>query len=121
MTWGEGTRYVQTRFGKEEHILIAEKAFGGLLPKGTQVHHVDGNGENNRNDNLVICPNQKYHFLLHIRTRALEACGNPNWRKCAYCHKWDEPQNLYIWGDGHICHHRKCNTNAVRKYKLKKG
>ncbi len=37
-----------------QHILVAEKVLGKYLPEGAEVHHVDGNGKDNRNDNLVI-------------------------------------------------------------------
>ena len=110
--------YIRMHHGKEEHVLIAERAFGGPLPPGAQVHHVDGNPSNNRNDNLVICPDQIYHGLLHVRARALDACGNANWRKCTYCKKWDDPQNLYLWK--HVAHHRKCNSEASKRSKRRK-
>lgn len=54
-----------------EHILVAEKALSKPLPIGAQVHHVDKNGLNNKNNNLVICQDQAYHSLLHVRQRRL--------------------------------------------------
>lgn len=78
-----------------EHILVAEKVLGTSLPQGCVVHHLDGDGTNNRNDNLVICQDNNYHKLLHVRTRALKACGNPNWRKCRICKTYDNPEIMY--------------------------
>src|SRR5882672_6331482 len=57
-----------------EHVLVAEKALGKSLPKGAIIHHIDKNPSNNNPWNLVICPNQTYHNLIHQRMRALEAC-----------------------------------------------
>lgn len=73
----------------QEHVAIATKALGRPLPAAAIVHHADGNTLNNANDNLVICPNQAYHYLLHRRMHALDACGNPDWVKCKYCKTWD--------------------------------
>jgi hypothetical protein len=53
------------------HRIIAEEAIGHDLPKGAQVHHIDGNNSNNEHSNLVICPSQSYHLLLHKRTKEL--------------------------------------------------
>lgn len=91
-----------------EHVLIAEKALGRVLPEGVQVHHVDLDPANNAPSNLVLCPNQKYHRLLHRRTKAIESCGNPNFRKCVFCKQYDEPIMLYISPDERTVHHRRC-------------
>jgi hypothetical protein len=69
-----------------EHVLIAERALGKPLPVGAQVHHVDGDCTNNANSNLVICQDQAYHSLLHVRARVVRAGGNPdNELVCSAC------------------------------------
>lgn len=52
-----------------EHILVAERALGKKLPKGAVVHHINLDTHDNRGSNLVICPNEAYHRLLHRRMR----------------------------------------------------
>lgn len=79
------------------HIVIAETVLGKPLPKGALVHHFDGNGHNNEHTNLVVCPSQAYHMLLHVRQRALDQCGNANWIKCVRCGFYDDPQSLYLY------------------------
>ncbi len=56
---------------KAAHVVVAEKALGKSLPKGAVVHHIDRNKQNNKPTNLVVCPNQAYHLLLHKRMREL--------------------------------------------------
>jgi len=62
-----------------EHVRVAEKALGKPMPPGAVVHHIDENKQNNVSTNLVICPSSTYHQLIHVRMRALAACGNANW------------------------------------------
>ncbi len=97
-----------------EHVVVAEQALGKLLPKGTDVHHVDENRTNNANTNLVICQDRAYHKLLHRRTSALKACGNPNYRKCATCHQYDDPGNLVP--HGHAVQHLECRRSVNNAY-----
>ena len=68
-----------------EHILIVEKVLGKHLLRKYQVHHVDEDVGNNKNNNLVVCEDHGYHMLLHRRKRAFEACGHVDWRKCWIC------------------------------------
>ena len=100
------------------HVLIAEKALGKRLPKGSEVHHVDGSRTNDNNSNLVICQDRTYHKLLHMRTDALRETGNANFRKCPYCHNYDDPAKMKreIVGKSDRFIHRQC----VRKYRNRK-
>src|SRR5579862_7979123 len=72
--------------GRYAHVMVAERALGRRLPAGAVVHHVDGNPANNAAKNLVICPNQAYHLLLHARQRIVDAGGSPAQQKiCKTC------------------------------------
>lgn len=62
--------------GKRIHVLKAEAALGKPLPEHAQVHHVDLT--KSTESVLVICENDAYHKLLHVRTRIVKAGGNPN-------------------------------------------
>ena len=109
---------------QKEHVLIAAAALGKTLPQGAHVHHVDGNPLNNRNENLVICPDNAYHQLLHRRERALDACGHADWRKCHLCKRYDAPENLVVTprgAKGDRVYHNACNAKrSITLYHAKK-
>lgn len=110
--------YVRTSrkgVNKYGHLLLVESVLGKKLP--------DGNGMNNAHTNLVVCPTHEYHWLLHIRTRAYEATGDANWRKCVFCKQWDSPSNMYI-SDKYLhkqSFHRACHSEYQRNWKSKQG
>ena len=107
-----------------EHIFIAEKVLGKPLPPKAQIHHY---GAKDDNAKIVICQDLEYHKLLHIRTEALNSCGNANYRKCRICKKYDDPKNLYIkrslrangkkyWSIYHkSCQSKYCKENYIKR------
>lgn len=102
-----------------EHVLIAENILGRRLPKGAEIHHIDGNKRNNVPSNLIICPSRAYHMLLHMRERAFDACGNANWMRCYLCKEYDAPERLFKYvPKGRLTpysFHRRCQNEYARK------
>lgn len=91
------SQYIERRIAGRrvrEHVLVAERALGHPLPPGAEVHHWNEDKADNAPGNLVICPDSDYHRLMHMRARALDACGNANWRRCPFCKTHDDPANM---------------------------
>jgi hypothetical protein len=109
---GYETRWNGNRRVKQ-HILIAEKAYGGPLPSGVLVHHLDGT-KSNHNGNLAILPDQAYHLLIHQRMNAKLVCGNPGWRKCVYCKKYDDPEIMRLNKSNNTYYHKLCAVSYLR-------
>jgi hypothetical protein len=97
------------------HTIIAEKAFGGPLPAGAVVHHLDENSHNNNPTNLVICPDQAYHMLIHRRARALRESGNANWLRCQFCKRHDDPASITWNSASSSGHHKACRSEYLKK------
>lgn len=90
-------RGYKIRRGSYLHIQVAERALGHALPQGAVVHHVDLNPRNNSTNNLVICPSQKYHFLLHRRQRAIDAGAPAHYLRCNYCKQYGDPPEMHVY------------------------
>lgn len=96
------------------HRAIVERALGKPLPLGAQVHHVDGDRFNNAKANLVVCPDQAYHSLLHFRERARRETGSPNSWRCDLCSEWIVPGSLDRLGRQGCSRHKSCNRAYLK-------
>lgn len=92
------------------HIMRACQALGKPLPDKVVVHHVDGDRGNNEPGNLVICQDQEYHMLLHVRRRALKSCGHVDYRHCTYCRVWDAPSDMRLHKSTGAYYHITCHS-----------
>lgn len=102
-----------------QHILIFEKVLGKPLPIAIVSHHVNEIKSDNRNNNLVICQDQTYHFLLHKRTKALKVCGDANADYCRFCKKWETGMDKDIRG---TAFHKACQAEYDKnRYDSKRG
>ena len=105
---------------KLEHVHVAEQALGKPLPAGAVVHHINGIRDDNRNENLLICPDHVYHRLIHKRENALDASGHAGWLKCRHCGKHDDPKNMYVHPNGRIGRHVECLNAYARELAARK-
>jgi len=104
-----------------QHVIIAERALEKRLPLGALVHHVNSLPGDNRNQNLVICQDQGYHRLIHMRTKALQVCGNANFAKCKICKRYDDPKTMTKDRSQLNCYvHRECHTQYERERRHRK-
>jgi len=106
---------------EQDHRVVVEKALGEPIPPNAVVHHIDENKENNSNNNLVLCEDRAYHNFLHMRLRALKACGHANWIRCCYCKEYDDPKNLYIRPDRLQGRHVECHKKYMEEYHKRTG
>ncbi len=102
------------------HRLVAEEALGRPLPRGAEVHHINGDKHDNRPSNLVILNSRAEHSALHYRQKAFEQGGDADYVKCVYCKAWGPPETMYVRRrkkSGIEARHRDCHSAAERKRK----
>ena len=117
--WVSMTNYVKRKVRGIPYLVHraqVERILGRELPPEVVIHHWDNDGENNTNSNLLVCPNESYHKIVHRRMNALEATGDANALKCTFCKQWDNPANIKVTKA--CSYHKSClNLYAAERYK----
>lgn len=98
-----------------ESRLVAEKALGKYINIKHPVHHHNGKISDNSPKNLVVCEDNAYHRLLHVRMNAYNTCGNAFWQKCCFCGNYDDPKNMYVYPNGKYGRHRSCRNKHLKE------
>jgi hypothetical protein len=104
-----------------EHILVAERTLGKLLPIGAEIHHFDEDKGNNHPSNLVVCQDATYHDLLHIRKKSYEATGHADRRWCYLCQQWKEYPDFDKRRDFYRTECKSCRKEKHEKNRQAKG
>ena len=112
--------YWRNRSNKATNRLLHRevyKHYFGSIPKGFQVHHIDGDKDNNHIENLIALPARE-HALVH---KHLEKYRDERWNiikeklsketiACRECSKKVIPTNT---------HQKFCSHNCTKRYNTK--
>lgn len=93
--WIGTNGYALCKKDKLVHREVVKVVLGRELLSSEVVHHVNYNRLDNRRENLVVCPDDSYHALLHCRTDAIEAGYSPDIHKYCYAHKEYHPKEEF--------------------------
>lgn len=89
------------------HRDIWEKS-NGIIPEGFDIHHIDGNKQNNKIENLELIRKD-----IHAKKFSTGRNQNTNKTHCIHGHFFDE-KNTYYWNGHRVCRH--CSKIRARKY-----
>ncbi len=56
---------ITTLLKRKEHVVVMERVLNRQLAKDECVHHIDGDRQNNKEENLVVIPANKHHREAH--------------------------------------------------------
>ena len=73
-----------------EHRLVVEKHLGRYLTQKEVVHHIDGNKENNKIENLMVFQSTGKHMSFHVKVRQF---GFTNPIKRQIKNRWKDLKN----------------------------
>ena len=113
---GKGEHLADIRGYAYEHRLVAEKKMGRRLLPNEKVHHINGNKQDNRPENIEIMASNAEHYFLHRHIGSMRrapgeqnpiiqcACGCEN-----YIAKYDSNgrPRKFITGHNTIAQYRK--------------
>ena len=99
----------------KEEILITEKALQKFLPLKAVIHHINHIKADNCSENLIICQNQSYHRIIHLREKNYFICGHASWKKCTKCHQYDEVKKLLKYKNGSYFHVKNCSVERKQQ------
>jgi len=100
------------------HRVLVENRIGRLLERGEDVHHVDGNKDNNDPGNLTIMSHRE-----HARLHRQQASGHPVKLKCFNCKReivlkpHQARQRLSRSVNGKVCCSYRCSRLSRRRPK----
>lgn len=105
-----------------EHVFIMTEILGRALTALEVVHHVDEDPRNNAPSNLQLFATDTEHKRHHMRLRAMQEYGNPNYRKCPLCKTYDDTENMVERSSkGTTLYlHKACANLAKAKSRAKK-
>jgi len=62
-----GYKVYRDRYGRKKftHITAVEHKLGRRVHRGEEVHHINGNREDNRYQNLIVLPKGYHQYVVH--------------------------------------------------------
>lgn len=107
--------------GRLLHTVIVEAVLGRPLPRTAVIHHIDDNGLNNANGNLIVCEDQSFHATLHARREVVRAGGNPEIQSvCRSCGQVKPHQLFHKRRNRPSGHQSKCKACYRRLFQEKR-